>query len=173
MKRTSITIIIIIVLGLLSALGVYIYTTSQPTKTYNETSTKEPETDGGQITPIDNIAGLSDLLLPLQMRAFKRSMSTFFQDYLDPNIAAARVVGSPTVNNDGSVTVILTATAPKGRDHSFMRRDPNSNYASGNTVTGLSKANYPLTITIYRNSYSTLTIKIKEYNYSAVEPLSN
>lgn len=157
----------------MSLIAFAIYTMSQPTTTYTETTEKEPETGGGVAVAINNINDLSEVLLPAQTQVFRNSINTFLLSYLDPNITSSKIISKPVINQDGSVSITMEASAPSGKSYSFERTDPNSEYALAETITGTSKATYRFTVLINRDNYRSLTITINEYNYKDVQPISN
>ena len=169
MKRSNFLIIFIASISLIGVVGFVILRNSNQTPKYTETTEKEPELADGKSIPLNNMSNLSNILLPKQNVALSKLLTGFILDYLDPNITSADLTSGPTVNQDGTVTFTMQAKAPAGKNYSLTRVDPNGNYVSGTTVTGTSKAATQFTITIFRDNYTSLTIKIPEYNYTDVE----
>ena len=173
MKRSTLIILIIASVLICGTGYLVVGAFNQPRQNLPDTGQREAELGGPKTVNLTDVAVLSDILLPSQMQAVRSQVSTFLLEYLDPNTTAVSVVGTPAVNKDGSVTFTAEAKAPVGKQYSFERNNPNSDYATGQTVTGTSKSTTRFTVVLNRDSYTSLTMTVKEYNYTAVEPLSS
>lgn len=174
MKRS--TLIIIAITSLITfTVGYALFNSvaNKPTTNLPDTGQREAELGGPKSVSLTNVAALSDILLANQMIAVRTQMSTFLLDYLDPNTTSARVIDTPTINQDGSITFSVEAKAPAGKAYSFERFEPASEFATGKIVTGTSKATTRLTVVLNRDSYTSITMTVKEYNYTSVEPLTS
>lgn len=169
-KPTSIAIMVVIVViclvGYFASISLTKTTTSLP-----DTGKRETEMGGPKTVNITNVSELSDILLPSQVLAVRSQISSFLLDYLDPNTTSAAIIGSVTVNNDGSVSFVVQSKAPAGKSYEFTQVNPNSDYTSGPTIRGRSKEINTFNVLLNRDNVASITVSIKEYNYIAVVPL--
>ncbi len=107
MKRRTFTIVVASLFALLLALAIFlILRDGQP-------KLPEAEPEGPGTVIIDNTNELSSILLGRQYQTTSDFVVEYIQQKIDKKIEHAEIVGSPVVNNDGSVDFKVRVDVPK------------------------------------------------------------